>query len=85
MEKHITTYMISLNANISWIEQTHKLAARHMRRAYDKANSMNAPGDWEVHRKLKRSLHRSLRKCRSEQLMAIGDNNMYVAPSLASR
>ena len=68
--------MISLNTNISWLRQTHKRAARHKRRTYDKAKSTNAPGDWEVNRKLRRSLDRSLRKCRSEHLKAIGDNLM---------
>ena len=38
--------------------------------------STNAPGDWEVYRKLRHSLDCSLRKCRSEHLKAIGDNLM---------
>ena len=74
MEKHISTKMISLNNNIPWFRQTHKRAARHIRRAYDKSKSTNAPGDWEVYKKFRRSLDRSLRKCRSEHLKAIGDN-----------
>ena len=74
MEEHISTKMISLNANIPWFRQTHKRAARHIRRSYDKAKSTNAPGDWEVYWKLRRSLDRSLRKCRSGHLKAIGDN-----------
>ena len=74
MEKHIPPKMISLNTNIPRFRQTHKRAARHIRRAYDKVKSTNAPSDWEVHRKLRRSLDRSLRKCRSEHLKAIGDN-----------
>ena len=37
MEKHIPTKMISLNTSIPWFKQTHKRAARHKRRAYDKA------------------------------------------------
>ena len=45
MEKHIPTMMISLNTNIPWFMQTHK------RRAYGKAKSTNAPGDWDVYRK----------------------------------
>ena len=65
MEKNTPTKMISLNTNIPWFRQTHKRAARHKLRAYDKARGTNDPGDWEVHRKLRRSLHRSLRKCRS--------------------
>ena len=76
MEKHIPSKMISLNTNIPWFRQTDKRAARHKRRAYDKAKSPNAPGDWEVYRKLRRSLDRSLRKCRSEHIKAIGDNLM---------
>ena len=76
MEKHIPTKMISLNTNIPWLRQTHKRAARHRRRAYDKAKSTNAPGDGEVYRKLRRSFDRSLWKCRSEHLKAIGDNLM---------
>ena len=76
MEKHIPTKMISLNTNIPWHRQTRKRAARLKRRAYDKAKSTNAPGDWEVHRKLRRSLDRSLRKCRSEHRKANGDNLM---------
>ena len=76
MEKHIPTKMISLDANIPCFKQTDKRAARHKRRANDKANSVNAPGDWEVHRKLRRSLDRSIRKCRSEHLKVIGDNLM---------
>ena len=76
MEKHIPTKMLSLNNNIPWFKQTHKRAARHKRRAYDKAKSTNAPGYWEVYRKLRRSLDRSLRKCRREHLKAIGDNLM---------
>ena len=76
MEKHIPTKMISLNINIPWFKQTHKRAARHKRRAYDKAERTNAPGDLEVYRKLRRSLDRSLRKYRSEHLKAIGDNLM---------
>ena len=74
MEKYISSKMISLNTNVSWLRQSHKRAARHKRRAYDKAKSTNAPGDWEVHRKLRRSLDRFLRKCRSEHIEAIGDN-----------
>ena len=74
MEKHIPTKMISLNTNIPWFRQTHKRAARHRRRGYEKAKSTNAPGDWEVNRKLRRSLDRLLRKCRSEHLKAIGNN-----------
>ena len=58
MEKHIPTKMISLNTNIPWFRQTHKRAARHKRRAYDKAKSTNAPGYWDVNRKLRRSLYR---------------------------
>ena len=46
MEKHIPTKMISLNTNIPWFRQTHKLAARLKRRALDKAKSTNAQGDW---------------------------------------
>ena len=46
------------------------------RRAYDKAKSTNAPGDWEAYRKLRRSFDRSLRKCRSEHIKTIGDNQM---------
>ena len=76
MEKHIPTKMISLNTNIPWFKQTHKCVARHKCRTYDKAMSTNAPGDWEVHRKLRRSLDGSLRKCRSEHLRGIGDNLM---------
>ena len=76
MEKYIPTKVISLNTNIPWFRQTHKHAARHRRRAYDKAKSTNSPSDWEVNRKLRRSLDRSLRKCRSEHLKAIGDNLM---------
>ena len=76
MEKHISTKMISLNTNVPWFRQTHKQAARHKRRTYDKAKSTNAPGDWEVHRKLRRSFDHSLRKCRSEHIKAIGDNLM---------
>ena len=76
MEKHIPTKMISLNTNIPWFKQTHKRAARHKRRAYDKAKSTNAPGDLEVYAKLRRSLDRSLRKCRSEHIKAISDNLM---------
>ena len=68
--------MISLNTNIPWFKQTHKGSARYKRRPYDKAKSTNAPGDWEVHRKLRRPLDSSLRKCRSEHLKAIGDNLM---------
>ena len=68
MEKCIPTKMISLNTNISWFRQTHRRAARHIRRAYDKAMNTNAPGDWEVNKKLRHSLDRSLRKCRSEHL-----------------
>ena len=68
MEKYIPSKMISLNTNVPWFRQTHK------RRAYDKAKSTNAPGDWEVYRKLRRSLDRFLRKCRSEHIKAIGDN-----------
>ena len=37
MVKHIPTKMISLNTNIPWFRQTHIRAARHKRRAYDKA------------------------------------------------
>ena len=74
MEKHIPTKMISLNTNIPWLNQTHKRTARHKRRAYDKTRSTNAPGDWEVHGKLRHSLDCYLRKCRSEHLKAIGDN-----------
>ena len=59
--------------NIPWFKQTHKRAARHKCRAYAKAKSTNAPGDLEVYRKLRRSLDRSLRKCKSEHLKAIGD------------
>ena len=73
MEKHIPTKMISLNTNIPCFKQTDKRAARHKRRAYDKAKSTDAPGDLEVYRKLRRSFDRSLRKCRSEHLKAIGD------------
>ena len=40
------------------------------------AKSTNAPGDWEVHRKLRRSFDRSLRKCRCGRIKAIGDNIM---------
>ena len=76
MENHIPTKMICLNTNIPWFNQTHKRAVRHKHRAYDKAKSTNAPGDWEVHRKLRRSLDSSLRKCRSEHIKAIGDNLM---------
>ena len=54
MEKHIPTKMISLNTNISWFRKTHRRAARHKRRANDKAKSTNAPGDCEVNRKLRR-------------------------------
>ena len=74
MEKYIPSKMISLNTNVSWFRQTHKRDARHKRRAYDKAKSTNAPGDWEVYRKLRRSQDRFLRKCRSEHIKAIGDN-----------
>ena len=70
MEKHIRSKMIRLNTNIPWFRQTHK------RRSYDKAKSTNGPGDWEVYRKLRHSLDRSLRKCRSEHLKTIGDNLM---------
>ena len=76
MEKHIPTKMISINTNIPWFKQTHKGDARHTRTAYDKAKSTNAPCDWDVYRKLRRSIDRSLRKYRSEHLKAIGDNLM---------
>ena len=76
MEKHIPSKMIRLNTNIPWFRQTHKRAARHKHRAYDKAKRTNAPGDWEVYRKLRRSLDRSLTKCRCEHIKAIGDNLM---------
>ena len=76
MKKHIPSKMISLNTNVPWFRQTHKRDARHKRRAYDKAKRSNAPGDRDVHRKLRRSLDRSLRKCRSEPIKAIGDNLM---------
>ena len=75
-DKHIPAKMISLNTNFPWFRQTHQLAARHKRRDNDMAKSKNAQGDWEVHRKLRRSLDRSLRKCRSEHINAIGDNLM---------
>ena len=75
MEKHIPTKMISLNTNIPRFKQTHKRAAKHRSRAY-KAKSTKAPGDWEVNRKLRRSLDNSLRKYRTEHLKAIGDNLM---------
>ena len=45
MEKHIPTKMIRLNTDIPWLRQTHKRAARHKRRANDKAKRTNAPGD----------------------------------------
>ena len=76
MEKHIPTKMISLNTDVPWFIQAHTRAARHSRRAYDNAKGTNAPGDWEVHRKLRRSLDLSLWKCRSEHLKAIGDSLM---------
>ena len=66
IEKHIPTKMINLNTNIPWFRQTRKRADRHRRRAYDKAKSTNAPRDLEVHRKLRRSLDRSLKKCSTE-------------------
>ena len=59
-EKHIQTKMIRLNTNIPSSKLTHKRAARHIRRAYDKAKSTNAPDDWEVYRKLMRPIDRSL-------------------------
>ena len=74
MEKYIPSKMISLNTNVPWFRQTHKRDARHKRRAYDKAKSTNAPGDWEVYRKLRRSQDRFLWKCRSEHIKAIDDN-----------
>ena len=73
MERHIPTKMVSPNINIPWFKQAHRRAARHNRRAYDKAKSANAPGDWEVHGEVRRSLDRSLRNCRSVHLKAIGD------------
>ena len=76
MEWHIQTEMICPNTNILWFRQSHRRATRHYHRAYDKAKSTNDPGEWEVDRKLRRSLDRSSRKCRSEHLKAIGDNLM---------
>ena len=76
MEKHVPTKMISLNTNIPWHRQTNKRTARHKRTAYGKAKSTNDLGEWEVYKKLGCPLDRSLRKCRSEHLMAIGDNLM---------
>ena len=76
VDKHILTKMISLNTNIPWFRQTHRRAARHERGAYDNARNANAPGDWEVYGKFRRSLDGSLRKCWSEHLKAIGDNLM---------
>ena len=76
MEKHIPSKMISPNANIPWFMQTHKRAARHRCRAFDKAKSTNAPFDWDSNRKFGYSLDCSLRKYRSEHLKAIGDHLM---------
>ena len=74
MEKLIPTQMISPNTNMPWSRHTHKGAARHRRRSYYKAKSTNAPTDFEVHMKLKRSLDHSIWKHRSDKLKAIGDN-----------
>ena len=78
--KSIPTMMISPNTNIPWFKQTHKRAARHKCRSYDKAKSTNAPSDWETNKKLRRSVDCSIRKCRSEHLQAIGDNLMTSNP-----
>ena len=80
VKKYIQTKMISTNTNIPWFRQTHKQAARHNRRAYDKAKRIDAPGYWEVYRKLRLSLGRSLWKCKSEHLKAIGNNLMTCNP-----
>ena len=76
MEKHVPNKMISLNTNIPWYNQTNKRAARNKCTAYGKAKSTNDLGEWKDNKKLMCSLDRSLRKCRSEHLMAIGDNAM---------
>ena len=90
------------------MNQTHKRAARHRRRAYDKAkraarhkrraydkakraarHKLESTTRLrlqmlqmirEIHRKLRRSLDRSLRRCRSEHLKAFGDNLMTSNP-----
>ena len=83
--KHIPTEINSPHTNIPWLRQTHKLAVRHKHRADDKAKRTNAPGDWEVHRKLRHYLHRSIRKCRSEHLKAISNNLMRSNPKPTRR
>ena len=76
MEKYIPTKMISHNINILWFKKLINELPDINVEPMTRQKGTNSPGDWEVYGKLRRSLDRSLRKCRSEHLKVIGDNLM---------
>ena len=74
MERHIPSKTTSSNSNLPWFKHSHKRIMRRKRKAYDKARRTGTSSDWEVFRRLRRLLDRSLRKSRSEYLQDIDEN-----------